>query len=172
MALERTSLNRYTENFIAWIINLKELCKERDDTELIPFIKETLFNAKKVLPPEVLERSGLGKCRTLEDMKNMSDLDFGKICMYFASASIYSTKVLRDTEKNRYIYVASVDNTGLFYPLLMADFLVNTKVFKEADDTPFVIAIMEVKESDDDPFVYLMNTVFKEYYRNVPVEFI
>lgn len=173
MALEVTALNRYTGNFIAWIGNLKELCIEHDDFELIPLIKETLLNAKKYLPQEVQERSGLINFHTLEDMRDMSDWDFGKICMYFSSASIYNTKVLRDSDKNRYIYVASVDNTGLFYPLLMADFLVNTKVFKETNDaSSFVIAIMEVKESDDNPFVRSMKTVFNDYFKDVPVQFI
>ncbi len=54
----------------------------------------------------------------------------------------------------------------------MADFLVNTKVFKDTNDASFVIAIMEVKESDDNPFVRSMKTVFNDYFKDVPVQFI
>ena len=170
MIMEKTPLNRFTSNHILWLEHLKELCTNRGDTELIPFIKETLFNAKKVLPDNVQERSGLSHYKTLQELTDMNDVEFGKMCLYFANASIYDTGVFSDNLK--YVYFAKVDNTVLLYPLLLADFLVTTKVFRETNTGILVIVIDEVKDTDENPFVYLMKTVFKEYYKDVPVQFV
>lgn len=167
--MEVTSLNRFTTNHISWLGNLLELCKNREDDELLPLIKETLYDAKQFLPKSAQERSGLAKYSTIQEINEMENWDFGKICLYFASTSIYNTKVLKNDKK--YIYYAKVDNTVLFYPLLFADFLVNTKVFKDCDNIEFVIVIDEA-DNDNDPFVYIMKTAFKEYYKDVPVHFI
>ena len=167
--MERTTLNRFTANHISWLGNLRELCRERGDDELIPFIKETLYNAKKFIPLETQVRSGMAKYHIMTEFTKMENWEFGKMCLYFASASIYDTAVLKDGDK--YVYYAKVDNTVLFYPLLFADFLVNTKVLKECNDAEFVIVIDEA-DNDNDPFVHLMKTAFKEYYKDVPVHFI
>ena len=167
--MDVTSLDRFTVNHISWLGNLLDLCEERGDDELVPFIKEILYNAKQYLPESVQERSGLAKYSTMQEINEMDNWDFGKICMYFATASVYNTKVLKDDTK--YIYCSKVDNTVLFYSLLFADFLVNTKVFKECDNTDFVIVIDEA-DNDNAPFVHLMKTAFKEYYKDVPVHFI
>ena len=168
--MEKTSLNRFTSNHILWLGHLKELCTNRGDTELIPFIKETLFNAKKYIPENVQARSGLSRYKTLQELTDMNDIEFGKMCLYFANASIYDTGVFSDNLK--YVYFAKVDNTVLLYPLLLADFLVTTKVFRETNTGILVIVIDEVKDTDENPFVHLMKTTFKEYYKDVPVQFV
>ena len=169
--MEKTFLNRYTSNHIAWLGNLIELCNNKGDSKLIPFIKENFLEIKQRIPKEVQERSGLAKYNTLQEMQDMDNWNFGELCLYFANASIYDTFVLWDKEKNRYIYVANVDNTNFFYPLLLADFLVNTKVFKEANDTSFVIYIKGIATKEHDPFVNLMQNVFPLYFKDVSVVF-
>ena len=69
------------------------------------------------------------------------------------------------------IIFANVDNTNFFYPLLLADFLVNTKVFKEANDTSFVIYIKGIATKEHDSFVNLMQNVFPLYFKDVSVVF-
>ena len=168
----RTSLNRYTTNYIEWIGTLKEFCTEKGDDRLIPFIKETIFEAKSYLPPKVNEQSGLSKYATLQEITDMKDFDFGKICLYFASSSIYDTGVYK--QGNTFIYRSKADNTGLFYPLLLADYLVNVKVFKDTMPAETVLMInIELTgktQTDKDPFVHLMNTVFKNYFGEIKVE--
>jgi len=168
----RTTLNRYTTNHIAWMGALKELCAQRKDEKLIPFIKEIVFDAKSALPQDVQEQSGLSKYNTLQEMTDMNDYDFGKICLYLADTSIYDTGVYK--QENIFIYKSKVDNTKLFYPLLLADYLVNVKEFKDTMPAETVLKIrIELTgrtETDKDAFAYLMNTAFKDYFGDIEVD--
>lgn len=165
----KTSLNRYTENYILWFGTLKKLCEESHDNNLIPFVKNSLFKVKEHLPTSAKLESGLSKYDTYQDIFNIDDLEFAKICLYFADASIYETSVYEDN--NTFIYYAKVDNTTLLYPILFADFLVNTTTFLNTMDTEFKIDIglNNPMNTEKNPFTYLMETAFKNFYPNVEV---
>lgn len=170
--MEKVLYDRFVIDFKTWIKTLRKLCKEHNNTELIPSIKKALVNAKDKVPQKEQSAAGFNDFETEADIMGMSDYALGKVCLTFADDSIDSGGVWDDG--SRIIYRSKVKNTSLFYPILLSDYLIN--IYRATFDIKNRALVFEIKvdsdEGDKDPFVYQMNTIFKEYFPEVEIQYV
>ena len=167
--MDKLLYDRFVIDFKTWIKTLNKICKEHNNTELIPVIKQALVDAKDRIPQKEQSAAGFNNFETEADIKGMSNYDLGKACLTFADDSIESGGVWQDG--NDVTYRTTVTNTDVYAPILLSDYMVN--MYRVREKAKPYIMIFDIKvDTDDtsnDPFVQQMNTVFSEYFPEVVV---